>query len=73
MNRYHIKAVSPDDGVVFLNWKTEATSAQYALRDFLKMLDETLGPGYQLKGDFNIEVREIEEMIAEKCKWPRPA
>ena len=72
MTTYSVRAVSPDDGTAFLNWKTEARSAQYALRDFLKMLDETMGPDCQLMGDFDIEVREIREMVAVKSKWPRP-
>ena len=72
MRQYRVKVIAPD-GVEFLSWKTQASSSPNALWNFLRMLEDTLGADYQLKGDFQIEVREIEEMIAVKSKWPRPA
>ncbi len=72
MRSFRVKAISPD-GVEFLSWKTQASTSQNAVWNFLRMLEDALGDKYQLKGDFQIEVREFEEMIAEKCKWPRPA
>lgn len=72
MNRYKVTAVSMD-GVEFLNWKTDASTSQNAIWNFLRMLEDTLGPEYQLKGDFDIQVREIDEMVATRSKYPRLA
>lgn len=71
MRRWRVKAVSPEDGVTFLDWTTDAPDSQAALRGFLLMLDDCLGPEYHLNGDWNIQVREVEEMVAVKSKWPR--
>ena len=72
MNRYQIKAVSMD-GVEFLDWKTDASTSQNAVWNFLRMLEDTLGPDYGINGDVDIQVRQIEEMVATRSKWPRPA
>lgn len=72
MRSFRVKAIAPD-GMEFLSWKTQATTSQSAIWNFLRMLEDTLGADYQLKGDFQIEVKEIEEMIATKSHWPRPA
>lgn len=72
MKRWSVKVITPE-GTEFLNWKTDASTSQNALWNFLRMLEDVLGSDYQLKSDFDIEVREIEEMIATRSKWPRPA
>lgn len=72
---FRVAVKTPDD-VEILRWKTQASTSQNALWNFLRMLEDTLGSEYQLKGDFQIEVREIEEveeMIATRGRWPRPA
>jgi len=72
---FGVRVLTPD-GIEFLSWKTKAATSQNALWNFLRMLEDTLGWEYQLKGDFQIEVKEIEEfeeMIATRSKWPRPA
>jgi len=60
VKRWRIKAVSPTDGVTFVDWTTDASDSQAALKQFLEMLDGTLGPNYYLDGDWNLQVREIE-------------
>ena len=46
-----------------------APESQY----FLEMLNRTVRPGFHLDGDWDLEIREIGEMVATKSKWPRPA
>ena len=84
MKFYRDKAISPEDGVVFLDWRTEAPSSQRALRGFSQMLDDCLSiplglekvPGlilcsdFEIKGDFNVEIREVER---EEIPRPRAA
>lgn len=73
MRRFHVKAVSPTDRVVFLNWKTDAPDSQAAIRQFFFMLEDCIGPEYHLNGDFNIEVREIAQKPKQPLSFPRPA
>jgi len=60
MKFYTLKVISPEDGVVFLNWRTEARSSQNALSQFTVMLDGCLDSEFEIKGDFNVEIREVE-------------
>ncbi len=61
MRRWRIKAVSPYDGVVFLDWMTDASDTQDGLKKFIEMIRGAIGPEFHLDGDFNIEIREIQE------------
>lgn len=60
MSYWRVTAVSPDDGVEFLDWKTKADTSQDALRGFVSMIDEALDGEFQLKGDFDVRIREVE-------------
>lgn len=60
MRRWRIKAISPEDGVAFLDWMTDAPDSQAALKQFVEMIRGTLGPGFHLDGDWDIKIREIE-------------
>lgn len=74
MKFYTVKAISPEDGVVFLEWRTKARSSQAALSAFAQLLDDCLNVAgglhsqgnfmvktdFEIKGDFNVEIREVE-------------
>lgn len=66
MKLFRVKAISPGDGVVFLDYPIKSHDSQSALRDFVEMLDRTIGPDFHLCGEFNIEVRE-----SERQEFPR--
>ena len=60
MSYWRITALSSEDGVEFLDWKTAADTSQSALRGFVSIIDEALDGEFELKRDFDVRIREVE-------------